>query len=264
MSGDTNDPSEHEGGNDESLGSWPPAPAGPPSTADERETQGATGLPFSSGPPEDTPYSGDASGPPRYEAEAPVPPFGPPPGVSPESPGAGSRDGGSSGPFAPGPASGSGVPGVPPTFGSPAGQGAPPGYGPPPGYGQPPGYGPPPGYGQPPGYGAPPGSGGWGAQPNPYGYGYQAPPVTRTDGLASGALVASIVGVLLTCACVGVAGAIAGIIMGIISRRRIRDSNGMLIGDGVALAAIIIGVIGVLLSIGWIIFIFTPRSSSRY
>jgi hypothetical protein len=77
--------------------------------------------------------------------------------------------------------------------------------------------------------------------------------------------VASIVGLLLTCACIGIAGGIAGIIMGISSKRRIRDSNGMLLGDGIATAAIVVGAISVLLSVGWYAYILlADTSSSRY
>src|SRR5690606_12937759 len=113
--------------------------------------------------------------------------------------------------------------------------GVPPGYGPP-GYG-PPGYGPPghgpAGYG-PPGYGSlygAPGYGAPGAGPSGYGSDFGYPVQPRTDGLAAGALLASIVGILTTCLCIGVAGSIAGIIMGAMSRRRIRESNGMLLGN---------------------------------
>ena len=93
-----------------------------------------------------------------------------------------------------------------------------PGYGPPPGYG--PGYGPPPGYG--PGYGPPPGYGpGYGP---PAGYGPWRRP---TNTMAVLALVLAF------------AFAPAGLVLGIVARRQIRETGEE--GEGLALAGIIIG-----------------------
>ena len=75
----------------------------------------------------------------------------------------------------------------------------------------------------------------------PGGYGYGAPPLPHTDGLAIGSLVSSIVGALLIIFCFGLAGTIAGFVMGLISRNRIKASNGALTGEGMALAGMIIG-----------------------
>lgn len=140
----------------------------------------------------------------------------------------------------------------------------PPGYGPPPPYGSagnppPSPYGTPAPYGAPPSYGAPTPYGSpysptpYGApyaQPG-YGYGSAGP---KNDGLAIAAMITSIVGVVLLCACIGIAGTVAGAIMGYIARNRIQDSNGMLTGEGFALAGIVVGAIGTvfgLLYIGW-------------
>ena len=95
-----------------------------------------------------------------------------------------------------------------------------PGHAPPSGYGPPPtGYGPPPGYG-PPGYGPPPGYG----YPSP---GYPGPWRRPTNTVAILALVMAFVF------------APAGIVLGVVARRQIRQSGEE--GDGLALAGIIVG-----------------------
>lgn len=106
----------------------------------------------------------------------------------------------------------------------------PPGYGPPPGYGQPPapppGYGPPAGYGQPPpGYGQPPGQ--W---QQPYAAG------RKTNSLAIASLVC---GVLWVCGL----GSLLALIFGLVAKNQIKQSGEG--GDGMALAGIILGSIGV-------------------
>jgi hypothetical protein len=83
------------------------------------------------------------------------------------------------------------------------------------------------------------------AQPG-YGYASAGP---KNDGLAIASMITSIVGVVLLCACVGIVGTVAGAIMGYIARDRIRSSNGMLTGDGFALAGLIIGAIGTVLGL---------------
>jgi Domain of unknown function (DUF4190) len=131
----------------------------------------------------------------------------------------------------------------PPSAPGPAGPYGQPSYGPPP-YSQPP-YSQPP-YGQPP-YGQPPygqvppvppyGGGAWG-------YGYAAP---QNDKGATTALVLGLVGLL----CCALAGPFA-IYEGTKSRRRIRESNGYLTGDGMAMAGVILGAVAIGL---WIIII---------
>lgn len=148
-------------------------------------------------------------------------------------------------------------------YGPPPGNpyGAPP-YGQPPQgpYGQPP-YGQPP-YGQPP-YGQPPyGANPYGANPYgpmPYGYGY-APQAEKG---ATTSLVLGIVGFFIC----GILLGPAAIIEGVKARKRIRESNGMLTGDGMALAGIILGGIVSALYVGFIILIIiasmTPTSRVR-
>jgi len=107
-------------------------------------------------------------------------------------------------------------PSSPPPGYPPPGYPQQPGY-PPPGYGEPPGYPQQPGYGPPPGYPAPPyGQPGWGpAWPRP------------TNTMAILALVLAFVF------------APAGLVLGIVARRQIRQTGEE--GDGLALAGIIIG-----------------------
>jgi len=96
------------------------------------------------------------------------------------------------------------------------------------------------GYQPPPGVPGAPGP----YAPSGYGYGYATTPVApRTDGLAIGALVSAIVGVVLMIFCVGLLGTIAAIPMGFVSRKRIRESGGALQGEGLALAGAIIGIV---------------------
>ena len=98
---------------------------------------------------------------------------------------------------------------------------------PPPGYGTPP---PPPGYGTPPppAYGAPPPG-----YPPQYGYAPMASQKTNT---------LAIVGFILSFLC-----GLAGIIMGIIARNQIKQRGEK--GDGLAIAAIVIGIANMLLGI---------------
>jgi hypothetical protein len=75
----------------------------------------------------------------------------------------------------------------------------------------------------------------------------------RNEPLAVWSLVLAISGVVLACCWIGIAATIAAVVMGVIARRKIRDSHGMLQGDGLALAGIIIGSIGTVLGIGIIV-----------
>jgi hypothetical protein len=118
----------------------------------------------------------------------------------------------------------------------PSGHGPPPGYGPPPGFGPPPGYGPPPGFGPPPGYGP-----GYGPPP-----GY---PAWRrpTNTMAILALVMAFVF------------APAGLVLGIVARRQIRETGEE--GDGLALAGIIVGAIATAFFALAIVFWFAAVAS---
>jgi hypothetical protein len=144
-----------------------------------------------------------------------------------------------------------GVPVSPYGYGQPSG--SPPGY--PPmgsGYGPPPGS--PPGYASPmgPGYGPPPGSPPGYASPMGVGYGYPPGgpqyayvPVRRTNGLAIASLVCSIVWL-------GGVGSLLAIIFGFIARSQIKRADDHQQGQGLALAGIILGFLG-LVTIGLVI-----------
>ncbi len=119
---------------------------------------------------------------------------------------------------------------------------APPPYPPPPGsYANPPTAGAPPNPFAPPGaYPPPPGTGPYAPYPpySPYPQsGYQAQP---TNGLAIASLILSIVG-WLPC---GV-GSIVAVILGFVARSQIRQAQGRQGGDGLALAGIILGFVGI-------------------
>lgn len=122
-------------------------------------------------------------------------------------------------------------------------------------YGQPP-YGQPP-HGQPPFGQAPygPTPYGSGAYPVSQGWGYGTVP-PHTEGLATAALVVSLVGVVLSFGCgIGMLLEIAALPMSIVARRRIRDANGALTGDGQALAALIISSVVLALALLLIIIV---------
>jgi hypothetical protein len=120
-----------------------------------------------------------------------------------------------------------------------------------PAYPAPPPYTAPPGpqYGQPPGYGQPPQPGGYGYQPYP---GYQ-PPDTGNNGMAIAALVLSLVGLL--CCPAG----IAGIVCGFTALNQIKQRGGK--GRGMALAGIIIGSVGLVLTL--IVFLINMANGNR-
>ncbi|KAA0232646.1 MAG: DUF4190 domain-containing protein [Actinobacteria bacterium] len=112
---------------------------------------------------------------------------------------------------------------------------------------------PPPGYGQ-AGTGPPPPPA---SQPGAYyqPYGYAAVP--KTNGLAVASLVC---GILFFC---GIT-AIAAVVMGHIARSQIRDSGGYQTGDGMALAGLILGYVGIALAVVSIILNIVYWDSSWY
>ncbi|WP_461666013.1 DUF4190 domain-containing protein [Gordonia sputi] len=132
--------------------------------------------------------------------------------------------------------------GTPQGFGQSSAESAQSPYGQPPygqsSYGQP-GYGQQ-AYGQ-PAYGQP----GYGQQAYGQPAGYPAAGQS-TNGLAIASLVSSILGIF----CCGVL-SILGLVLGVVAKRQIRDSNGTQTGDGTATAGIIIGGIALVL---WIIY----------
>lgn len=89
------------------------------------------------------------------------------------------------------------------------------------------------------------------------GWGPGAPWVPpKRDGGAIGGLVCGIISIT----CAGFLGIILGpvaLVLGTLSRRRIRESQGRLTGDGMATWAIALGAIGVIVSIVYLVFIAT-------
>ena len=198
----------------------------------------------------DDPQRGDV---PRDPWGNPLPPEDrPPANPRPEDfppPFPGDEPGGAAGGAPPGsnPAWPGRAPQGPPAQGyPPAGQYPPQGY-PPPGQHPQQGYAPQ-GY-PPPGYGpVPPGipSQGWG-QGAPW-----AP--VKNDGMAVGALVTGIVSLL--CGLAGILGVILGptaITLGVLARRRVARSGGMVKGEGFGTAAIVMGTIATLISLVYVI-----------
>jgi hypothetical protein len=83
--------------------------------------------------------------------------------------------------------------------------------------------------------------------------------------MAIGALVCGILSAL--CGVIGCFGLVVGpvaIVLGVVARRRIRESGGMTKGDGLALAGLVLGIIGTVASVGWIIaFATIPELRER-
>ena len=135
--------------------------------------------------------------------------------------------------------------------------------GPPPVWEPPPAPEPPPNpYGEPSPYGPPPNPYGPPPSPSPYGYGY---PYGGGFGPAAGPDPIGIIGLVLSIVgagfCPGVLG-VAGAVCGFVSRSRIRRSNGTLTGDGIALAAIIIGGLQVLFVLALVVFFLIAVATS--
>jgi len=130
-----------------------------------------------------------------------------------------------------------------PGFGQPGGQGL----------GQPggPGFGQP-AYGQPVvGQGYQPGTPGWSGGPA-YGPGYAGTP---TNGLAVAALVCGLAQILL-----GILTGIPAVILGHIARRQIRQTGQQ--GAGIALAGLILGYVGIVLTVLFVIAIIAAVNST--
>ncbi len=79
-------------------------------------------------------------------------------------------------------------------------------------------------------------------QPYPH---YYAPPVQKTNGLSIASLVLGLLPI-----CFGITSILA-IIFGLVARGQIKRSNGAEGGDGMAIAGVILGGIGVVLAIVW-------------
>jgi Domain of unknown function (DUF4190) len=181
------------------------------------------------------PDSGEPPQPPAAETPPPPPPSGQPPPPPP-----------------------SGQPPPPPPFGQPPPPpAAPPPYGPP-SSGQVPPYGQPPPYEQVPPYGQPPSYGQYGYDSGA-GYGVVPRPSTK----ATVALILSIVGLLLC----PLLFSLIGLVLASQAKREIAASGGSLTGAGMAQAAFIISIVGLvfwllglLLSAAGVISVNVPRT----
>ncbi len=76
----------------------------------------------------------------------------------------------------------------------------------------------------------------------------------RTDGLAIGALITGIASLVCSFLCFGIALGPAAAIMGYISRQRIAAGGGSVVGGGLAIAGLVLGIVGFLASVGWFAF----------
>jgi hypothetical protein len=96
----------------------------------------------------------------------------------------------------------------------------------------------------------------------PAGVGYAGP---RTDGLAIGALITGILAVICFWICLGLILGPAAAIMGFISRQRVAASGGTVGGGGLALAGMILGIVGFVFSgaeVIWWIFVASHNVST--
>jgi hypothetical protein len=79
-------------------------------------------------------------------------------------------------------------------------------------------------------------------------------PLAKVSALAIWSLVLGILGLVVLIACIGPLFAIPAIICGHMAYSRVRRSGGILVGEGMALAGLIMGYIGVVLGMVWIPF----------
>jgi hypothetical protein len=104
--------------------------------------------------------------------------------------------------------------------------------------------------------------------PPPPGYGAPLPPQgglpPKTSGKAIASLVTGLVGLLTFCCGFFVVTSIVAIVLGFLARKDIRASDGQLKGDGMALAGIITGCIGVAMVILWAILLATGAIDPNY
>ena len=140
---------------------------------------------------------------------------------------------------------------------------------------EPPPYGseppPPPGgyspYGspQPPsgGYGAPPPpGGGYGAPPpgSPYG----APPSFGGQQTSVMAIISLVTGILGVLCCGSFIFGIAAVVLGFLGRKEISESNGQKKGGGLATAGLVLGGIGIVLSVAYWILVVASGFNGYY
>ena len=104
--------------------------------------------------------------------------------------------------------------------------------------------------------------------PPPPQYGAPVPPAggtpPKTAGKAIASMVTGLVGLLTICCGFLVVSSIVALVLGILARKEIRNSNGALKGDGMALAGIITGVIGIVMVVISIILVATGAIDTNF
>jgi hypothetical protein len=85
----------------------------------------------------------------------------------------------------------------------------------------------------------------------------------RTDGLAIAALVLGIFSLVCSWICLGVILGPAAAIMGFISRNRIAASGGTIGGGGLAIAGLVLGIIGFLASAAFVLIYVISAATSN-
>ena len=123
----------------------------------------------------------------------------------------------------------------------------------------PPAGAPPNPYAYPPGPPSGPPSGPYGGAypppPMPYGDYYAGAPAVMRNGLGVAALITGILGLFGSCSVVfGVLLGIAAIIMGLVARGRVK--RGQASNGGMATAGIVLGVLAIIVSIVWVMWVF--------
>lgn len=122
----------------------------------------------------------------------------------------------------------------------------------------------PPAYGSPP---PPPGGGGYGGPPPPGG-GYGGPPPgfggAQPQGNSVMAIISLVTGILGVLCCGSWIFAIAAIILGVLARKEIAESGGAKSGAGMAMAGLILGAVGIVISLIWTILWVTTGSFNFY
>lgn len=116
-----------------------------------------------------------------------------------------------------------------------------------------------------------PGPAGGRPEEHSYGRSYGAPPPgagptpepPRNAPLAVAGLVTGIIGVIPCFWGIGVL-ALAAVVLGLRGRRQVQESAGVLRGDGLALAAIVLGVVGLLATVAYWVLILTGVLDLRF
>ena len=112
-----------------------------------------------------------------------------------------------------------------------------------------------------------------GGRPEEHSYGrsYGAPPPgagptpepPRPAPLAVAGLVTGIIGVIPCCWGIGLV-SVAAVVLGILGRRQVQESAGALRGDGLAVAAIVLGVVSLLASVAYWVLLLTGVIDPRF